>query len=211
MIDKFLSRVFPAAATVLSLACSGGSRVAEVTPRDLSLPTMGLSGQEVTVFPLALIAVSDSLDWEGHLRPRRDALRQADSLILMMLEERSPEVLWIGPDALRAAHRQAPSMIADPDRIGTAVLRYTAIDRLGDPLSSQIRALVGVAGSRYALIPASLFYFAGDEAVGKAELTMAMVDARTGAVTWRNMASGQADEPWEALTRALKTLNPSIP
>ncbi len=40
----------------------------------------GLSGQDVTVFPLTLIAVSDSLNWEGQLRPRQDALRQADSL-----------------------------------------------------------------------------------------------------------------------------------
>jgi hypothetical protein len=204
-------KTFRGVAALLALGCSGASPIAELTPRDLPLPTLGLSGQEVTIFPITLVAVSDSLDWESQLRPRQDALRQADSIINMMLEERSPEVIWVGPEALRAAHRQAPSMIADPDRLGTAILRSTSIDRLGDPLVSQVRGLVGVAGSRYALIPASLFFFAGDEAEGKAELTMAMVDARTGAVTWRNIASGQGDDPWQALTRALKTLNPSIP
>ncbi len=210
-MDRLLSKVSALLIAVSLSSCGGNSPIAEVTPRGLPLPTVGLSGQEVVVFPLTLVAVSDSLAWDGQLRPRDEALLRADSVIGLMLDERSPEVDWVGPDALRAAHRQAPGMIADPDRLGTAVLRSTSIDRLTDPLASQMRGLVGVAGARFALVPASLFYFGGDTAEGKAELTMALVDVRTGAVTWRNIASGQADDPWTALSRALKTLNPSIP
>ena len=210
-MGKVLSKPLSGVATVLLLACGGPSPVAEVTPRGLRLPTLGLSGMEVAVLPLTMVGFSDSLNWGGELRPRADALRRADSIIFTMLEQRSPEVIWVPPEVLRQAHRRAPRMIADPDRIATASLRSTSVDRLFGPLASQIRGLVGVVGTRYALVPASLFYFVADYSIGRAELTLAMVDARTGAVTWRNIASGEAHHPWTALTRALKTLNPGIP
>lgn len=210
-MDRLLRRAVVPFVLAAVLTCGKKTPEAEITPRELPLPTAGVSGQDVVVFPLTLIGASDSLAWDGQLRPRREALDMADSLIFRALEERTPDVVWVPPERLRDAHRRTPSMIADPDRISTQSLRFTAIDRVSGPLASQMRGLVGVAGSRFALVPASLFYFTSLHAAGRAELTLALVDVRTGAVRWRNIAPGEGADPWEALERALKTLNPTIP
>ena len=44
-----------------------------------------------------------------------------------------------------------------------------------------------------------------------AELTVVMVDVRTGRVEWRTVARGEGDDPWTALTRAVKALTPGLP
>jgi len=37
------------------------------------------------------------------------------------------------------------------------------------------------------------------------------VDVRLGRVAWRTVARGEADDPWTALTRAVKALTPGLP
>jgi len=44
-----------------------------------------------------------------------------------------------------------------------------------------------------------------------AELTVVMVDARTGRVGFRTTARGDGDDPWSALSRAVKSLTPGLP
>jgi len=48
-------------------------------------------------------------------------------------------------------------------------------------------------------------------AVATAELTVVMVDVRTGRVGFRTVARGEGDDPWTALTRAVKSLTPGLP
>ena len=38
-----------------------------------------------------------------------------------------------------------------------------------------------------------------------------MVDVRLGRIDWRTIARGQGDDPWSALTRAVKNLTPGLP
>ncbi len=45
----------------------------------------------------------------------------------------------------------------------------------------------------------------------KAELTVVIVDARLGRVSWRTVARGDGPDPWTALTRAIKVLTPGLP
>jgi hypothetical protein len=83
-----------------------------------------------------------------------------------------------------------------------------------DPLRSQLRtlsALAGSGGGRYALIPAGLIFRRAVGAVATAELTVVMVDVRTGRVGFRTVARGEGGDPWTALTRALKSLTPGVP
>jgi hypothetical protein len=42
-------------------------------------------------------------------------------------------------------------------------------------------------------------------------LTVVMVDVRTGRVGFRTVARGDGDDPWTALTRAVKSLTPGLP
>ncbi len=203
--------LFVASLLVFGNGC-GGKETAEPTPETTSpLPVMGIAGREVSVYPMTLIASEESLGWDQQFKPRRQALNRVDSLIAVFLTERAPEVTWILPDALRRAARKAPGMLPNPDQMGTAILR-SRFTQLPDPLRSQLRALTGVAGGRYALIPATLVFLAeGDTGVGRAELTMVMVDIRTARVRWRTVTRGKDSDPWVAVRKALKGLLPGLP
>lgn len=179
------------------------------------MPTAGFSGSRVTVFPLTLLVASASLDWSDSIGEREQALRTADEMIARSLTSRNPEVDWVLPAELRRGASRAPGMLANPDRLGTPVLRSPAVDQLPDPLFSQMRALVGVVGSRFALVPASLFFVPPEgDTLGRggvAELTLVLVDVRTGLIRWRNVSVGQGASPWDALESALRSLNPDLP
>ena len=86
--------------------CGTSQPAADIPPRALPLPTVGIAGREVTVYPLTLIATASQLNWSDAVGPRREALARADSLLHTFLVERAPEVTWIAPEALR--HHYGP-------------------------------------------------------------------------------------------------------
>ncbi len=210
-MDRLLRYLQTLVTVALVAGCGGSGPATSVNPSGLPLPLPAMLGQQVSIYPLTLLAGDETLGWRESLEPRRAALDRADSLIVAALTERSPEIQWIEPDALRRAARRAPGMLTDPDRMATAILRSPAINKLPDPLFSQIRNLSGVAGGRLALVPASLGFTPDEQGAGKAVLTLVLVDIRTGRVRWRNQAEGTGDEPWSALWAALKTLAPGLP
>ena len=204
--------LFVLTATLLVTAC-GSSRSADPTkvpPRPL--PVGVLVGVDVVVYPLTMILAERALEWDLDIAPRETALRKADSLIVAALTSRTPEVTWVPPEALRRAARSAPGLLSNPDRMGTAALRHN-LSRIPDPLRSQMRSLTGVAGDRFALVPASLFFFVDEtgEGEGRAELTMVLADVRLGEIRWRSVARGVGMTPWMALAAALETLAPGLP
>lgn len=210
-----------------SAACGGHS--APPTPEPTApLPTAGIAAQQVSVLPLTLIALDDSLRWQASLGERRAALAKSDSVVGALLKARAPEVNWIFPDELRRAARRAPGVAPDPDRMGTAILMHGGRppELLPDPLRSELRtlaALAGAGGGRYALVLAGLILRRSRAAgatpsvataspgAGTAELTVVIVDVRTGRIGFRTVARGEGDDPWTALTRAVKSLTPGLP
>lgn len=210
------ARLAPGLVVVLgvALACagsSGGGDQAPVPAAVLPLPTAGISGEVVTVYPLTLIAAAELLGWQTALGARRAALDRADSIIGALLVERSPEVQWVMPAQLRHAAARAPGLLANPDQIGTALLRAPDASKIPDPLRSQMRALNGVAGDRYALVPAALVFVASPEGGGEAELSIVLADVRSGLIGWRTVAHGRGTDPWSALRAAFKALTPGLP
>lgn len=198
------------------LACGANPDTDEAAPTPTApLPTAGLAGQRVSVFPLTLVAAEDSLHWEQRLSPRSASLAQADSVIAELLPGRAPEVTWVPPDELRRAARRGAGIAVAPDQMGTSLLRAPGIADVPDPLRSQMRTLTALAGTgRYALVPAALVFRATRGAaagVATAELTVAMVDVRLGKVGFQTIARGEGDDPWTALTRAVKALTPGLP
>jgi len=221
-----------ALASVALLACGGKPQ--GVTPEPTApLPTAGIAAQQVGVLPLTLVAAEDSLHWEAILGERRAALAKSDSIIGTLLKARAPEVTWVLPDELRRVARRAPGIAPAPDQMGTAMLFHPTRQQpemVPDPLRNELRTLAALAGGgRYALVPAGLtFRRTGGPADGRsesqrptarppdrptatAELTMVLVDVRTGRVGFRTVARGEGDDPWTALTRAVKTLTPGLP
>lgn len=202
------------AAAALLLAC-GGKRTSDGQAPEpeptLPLPTAGIAGQRVGVYPLTLLTAAEALDWQPYLTARREALDRADSIIGALLTERSPEVTWVLPSELRRAAARAPGMLTNPDQMGSAILRSPGLEQIPDPLRSQMRSLNGVAADRYALVPAALVFTRTPGGRGQAELTLVMADVRSGLLPWRTVARGEGDDPWEALRVAFKTLTPGLP
>lgn len=214
-------------ATVLAgaTACGGKSASSQTpTPAPTDpLPTAGIAGARVPVLPLTLIAAEDSLGWQTTLGNRTAALAVADSILGSLIKARAPEVNWVLPDELRREARRSPAIASNPDQMGTALLRGEKMEMMPDPLRSEMRTLVALADARYALVPAALVYRRtigsadpkglpdGRGRMATAELTMVLVDGRLGRIGWRTVARGDGEDPWTALTRAVKALTPGLP
>jgi len=203
-----------------SLSCGGKKSDQQPKPVPTApLPTAGLAGQRVAVTPLALVAAEEALKWDSLIGNRRTTLDKSDSIIATLLGARAPEVTWVGPAELRHIARRAPGIAADPDQMGTPFLRASNIIDIPDPLRSQLRTLMGLAAGRYVLVPAGLVFRVaspgaaprGSPAAASAELSVVLIDSRVGKVGWRTIAHGEGDDPWIALTRAVKSLTPGLP
>ncbi len=199
-----------------SLSCGGKKPDQQPTPEPTApLPTAGLAGQRVALTPLALVAAEDTLHWDALIADRRTTLDKSDSIIAALLTARAPEVTWVGPPELRHVARRAPGIAADPDQMGTPFLRAGNVVDVPDPLRYQLRTLMGLVGGRYAIVPAGLVF---RRTVGRpdgrsatAELSVVLIDSRIGKIGWRTVARGDGEDPWTALTRAVKSLTPGLP
>jgi hypothetical protein len=219
---NYFSRIVRGASCVVLLATiSCGSKKKPdkpPTPEPTApLPTAGIAGQRVALTPLELVGAEEGLKWDSLIMDRRTTLSKCDSVIAMLLGSRAPEVTWVLPPELRHTARRAAGIAADPDQLGTPFLRATGIVDVPDPLRYQLRTLVSLVGGRYVLIPAGLVFRVppgrapGSPQVATAELSMVMVDTRVGKVGWRTIARGEGEDPWTALTHAVKNLTPGIP
>lgn len=199
-----------------SLSCGGKKSDQPPAPLPTApLPTAGLAGQRVALTPLALVAAEEALRWDSLIGDRRTTLDKSDSIITTLLGARASEVTWVGPAELRHIARRAPGIAADPDQMGTPFLRATNIIDVPDPLRYQLRTLMGLVGGRYVLVPAGLVFRRtvgqSDGRTATAELSVVLIDSRVGKVGWRTIARGDGENPWIALTRAVKSLTPGLP
>jgi hypothetical protein len=210
--NYFVRRAVCGVALAAVLGCGGKKSAQEPVPAPTApLPTAGLAGQKVGLTPLTLVAAEDTLHWDALIGDRRATLDRSDSIISTLLTARAPEVTWAGPAEMRRVARRAAGIAADPDQMGTAFLRADAIIDVPDPLRYQLRTLMGLVGGRYTLVPAGLVFRAGRQAVAVAELSLVLIDTRVGKIGWRTVARGEGEDPWTALTRAVKSLTPGLP
>ncbi len=178
-----------------ALACGGKKSDKTPTPEPAApLPTAGLAGQRVALTPLALVAAEDTLHLDVLIGDRRTTLDKCD---------------------MRHVARRAPGIAADPDQMGTPFLRAANIVDVPDPLRYQLRTLMGLVGGRYVLVPAGLVFRRTlgrqDGRGATAEISFVLIDSRVGRIGWRTIARGDGDDPWMALTRAVKSLTPGLP
>ncbi|MGH7753079.1 MAG: hypothetical protein ACREN5_09700 [Gemmatimonadales bacterium] len=216
MATRPFSLSFLSLLSAAALGCASGGGAAssgetEAQSRALPLPLAGLAGQTVAVLPATMLLADEELRWDSLIGEHRAALDRADSLIAASLTQRAPEVTWVLPPQLRRSARQAPSLATDPDHLATSVMRDAGMTVLPDPLRSQLRTLVALAGgSRFVVAPAAIF-FKRKDGRGTVELHMVMVDARTGQVQWRSVPKADGDDPWALLRSALRQLTPGLP
>lgn len=182
-----MKRLALVASLTLVAACSRGPDPnAQVAPLP-NRPLAGLAGQQVIVLPTHYLRPGDSLGWAEAAERPRQLLTDLDDEIAFALGERGFRTRWVFPEQLiRSAQRNAAHS-PDPRALAAEGLRPLARRRsdgqLGEPLASQLRALVALHGARYALFPVEL-RFEKIGGVGRAVVHVLLIDARLSRATW---------------------------
>jgi len=194
-------------------ACASAQRERDPAPLPAAaaFSTQAFAGKRVGVLPITLVAADPALQSDtvyASYRDRRTALHRTDSLISEALLTRGPEVDWVLPPELRKMARRSAGFVPDPDQMGQAALRAPKMNTVPDPLRSSLRSLLAIADARLVLVPASLGFLPEPDGQIRADLSLVLVDIRTGRVMWRSLAAGRGKTPDEALHTALATVLP---
>lgn len=178
-------------------------------PPAAALPLLGIAGQPVGVLPTTLVVPRDSLAGKAPFVDRASGQRWVDSVFGEGLQFRAPEVNWKLPAQLRSMARQAPGIAADPDYMGQAVLRNPEIKKVPDPLISNLRTLMGIAGGRFMLVPAAFSFQHDSTGAVEVRANLAGVDTRLGDVVFRSYIEATGATPAEAMEKMLGILLPA--
>jgi hypothetical protein len=156
------------------------------------------------------MVVSEPAVPSGYLpKERAEVLRLVDSMLADGATQRAPEVSWVPPADLRRMARRGGGLVPNPDQMGQSIMRTWGLTSVPDPLRSNLRKLLAVAGGwRFALIPASLVFKVDSTGALAADLSILLADTRTGRVVWRSIAKGRGEDATEVLGKAVATIFP---
>ena len=148
-------------------------------------PLERMAGQQVLVLPVQYLSFLDSLGWQRSVPNKSAYLARLDTVIASTLTARGLGQAWtFGPEVARAA-RLNSIIMPDARALSAEWLRGRLLpdQTVRDPLASQVRSLVGLKGSRYALLPVEI-RFEGHGGTGVATLRLVMIDSRLAQVRW---------------------------
>lgn len=154
-------------------------------------PLAGLVGSRVVVLPVQYLTISDSLGWRPSVPSTSAYLSVVDSEIAFALDERVPDHRWVVASKVVASARRNP-VAPDPRRLSAEGLRGrlpVAGQSLSETLRTQVRALVALDGSRYALLPVEM-RMEGGRGTGRPTLRVVLIDARLAQVQWAADVTG---------------------
>lgn len=115
-----------------------------------------------------------------------------DADIAYFLPERAPGVHWILPAEQERVLRNSPTLRIDPHQLDVAAFRRSRVERIGEPLFTDLHNLGLLLDARLALLPYAGGYVAGEAgAPGRVEVHAALVDTGAGAVLWIGAVAGQ--------------------
>jgi hypothetical protein len=147
-------------------------------------PLAPMASQHVLVLPVQMMRADtgawiDASKWEKFRR-------ELDDSIGSMISDRGVGKTWkYASDAARIAKRN-PDYVSDPYSMGVQAMRAVSF-KIGDPLpdlfNNNLRSLVGIADTRYVLVPVEV-YFAKRGPQQIAVLKLALVDGRGGTLVW---------------------------
>lgn len=185
------SRVLPTfiAAAILAACASqptnqvpaAGEQVSPTAAR----PLERMAGQQVLVLPVQYVSFQNSLGWDKSAPDASAYLAKLDTVIASTFTARGLGQAWtFGPEVARAA-RLNSIIMPNARALSAEWLRGRLLpdQTVRDPLASQVRSLVGLKGSRYALLPVEI-RFEGQGGTGVATLRLVMIDSRLAQVRW---------------------------
>jgi len=147
-------------------------------------PLSPMASQKVVVLPVQLLR-ADSGAWMGP-RGWDRFRRELDDSIGSIVAARGVGRAWkYASDVVRIAKRN-PDYVGDPYSMGVQAMRaviYKIGDRVPEPFVSNLRSLIALADTRYALVPVEA-WFARKGAQQIVVMKLALVDGQGGAIVW---------------------------
>lgn len=185
----------------LSLACA--SRPPETDASPVAMRTLErMAGQDIVVFPVQYLASRDTLGWQQQIPNRAAFLAAFDDQIEAALSARGLGKSWTFGREMARASKLNSILMTDARSLSAEWLRGRVLPEttVRDPLAGQVRGLVGLKGSRYALLPVELRFENRPGGTGVAILRLVMIDSRMAQIRWVGEVES---DPARTLTPAL--------
>jgi len=165
-------------------------------------PLERLAGQEILVLPVQYLSSTDSLGWQQQIPNRAAFLARLDDQIEAVMAARGLGKAWIFGREVERASKLNSILMTDARSLSAEWLRGRVLPEttVRDPLQAQVRGLVGLKGSRYALLPVELRLESRGGGTGVAILRVVMIDSRMALIR-------RVDE---VTSDPMKTLSPAL-
>ncbi|MDP9200366.1 MAG: hypothetical protein M3P26_00315 [Gemmatimonadota bacterium] len=192
---------FLTAVVALCVACASKSAETGASPVPMR-PLERMAGQEIVVFPVQYLSSTDSLGWQQQIPNRAAFLAALDDQIEVALAARGLDKAWTFGREVERASKLNSILMTDARSLSAEWLRGRVLPEttVRDPLAQQVRGLVGLKGSRYALLPVELRLENRGGGTGVAILRIVMIDARMAQIRW---VGEVASDPMKTLSPAL--------
>jgi hypothetical protein len=167
-----------------------------------------MAGQEIIVFPVQYLASRDTLGWQQQIPNRAAYLAALDDQIEAALSARGLDKAWTFGREMARASKLNSILMTDARSLSAEWLRGRVLPEttVRDPLAGQVRGLVGLKGSRYALLPVELRFENRPGGTGVAILRLVMIDSRMAQIRWvGEVESDPAKTLSPALTASVAT------
>ncbi|HET6761040.1 MAG TPA: hypothetical protein VFH13_03020 [Gemmatimonadaceae bacterium] len=193
---------FLAAFVALCAACASRTPETGASPVPMR-PLERMAGQQIVVFPVQYLSSIDSLGWQRQIPDRAAYLANLDDEIEAVFSRRGLDKAWTFGREVERASKLNSILMTDARSLSAEWLRGRVLPEttVRDPLATQVRNLVGLKGSRYALLPVEL-RFESHGGTGVAILRVVMIDARLAQIRW---VGEVASDPMRTFSPALAT------
>jgi len=180
-----LRAIFLIVSAALLAACASKPPETDASPVPLR-PLERMAGQQILVFPVQYLSGTDTLGWQQQIPDRAVFLAALDDQIQAAMVARGLGRAWTFGREVERASKMNSILMTDARSLSAEWLRGRVLPETSvrDPLASQVRGLVGLKGSRYALLPVELRFENRPGGTGVAILRVVMIDSRMAQIRW---------------------------
>ena len=166
-------------------ACASKPPETQASPTVMR-PLERMAGQQILVLPVQYLSSTDSLGWQQQIPNRAAFLANLDDQIEAALSARGLGRAWTFGREVERSSKLNSILMTDARSLSAEWLRGRVLPETSvrDPLASQVRGLVGLKGSRYALLPVELRFENRGSGMGVAILRIVMIDSRMAQIRW---------------------------
>lgn len=164
-------------------------------------PLERMAGQQILLLPIQYLSTTDSLGWMKSIPNRAAFLDDLDGQLERELTARGLGSTWKFGREVERASKLNSILMTDARSLSAEWLRGRVPDEstVRDPLASQVRGLVGLKGSRYALLPVEV-RLSSRGGTGVATLRVVLIDSRMALIK----------HVWEVSSDPMTTFSPAL-